>query len=71
MAERVKTLTARQKEFLRLVCEGNFQKEIADKMGITANTVESYKKELTRRFGLGSRRELRYFLAPYRSLLDY
>lgn len=71
VAKLIEKLTVRQKQFLRLLCEGLFQKEIADKMGITNNTVEWYKKELTLWFGLGSRRDLRYFLAPYRSLLDH
>jgi DNA-binding NarL/FixJ family response regulator len=67
----IEKLTVRQKDFLGLVCSGLFQKEIADKMGISEETVVSYKKDFTRRFGLSSRRDLRSFLALYRSCLDF
>lgn len=69
IAGQIQRLTLRQKEFLRLVCTGLFQKEIAGAMGITKETVVSYKKDLTRKLQLDSRRDLRYFLAPYSHLL--
>lgn len=69
IAERMKTLTKREKEVLCLVCRGYMQKEIAAALGIVESTVVSFKKSSSLKLGLGSRRDLPFFLMPYQSLL--
>lgn len=65
----IEKLPIRERECLRLVSQGLMQKEIAARMGIKESTVASNKITLAQKFGLSSRRELAFFIAPYRSLL--
>ncbi len=48
-------LNNREKEIVRLLLAGNGNKEIADSLGLTLNTVKSYMKILTRKLGVSGR----------------
>jgi DNA-binding NarL/FixJ family response regulator len=48
------TLTARQREVVQLITEGNTAKEIAHVMGISVKTVEFHKTQIMQRLGIGS-----------------
>ena len=62
-------LTARQREVLRLVAEGNSAKVVAGRLGISQKTVEFHKSSIMRQLGLRSTAELtRYAIS--RGLLD-
>lgn len=52
------TLTAREREVLRLVVDGASNDEIGGRLGISARTAESHLRRLFERFGLASRTEL-------------
>jgi DNA-binding NarL/FixJ family response regulator len=45
-ADSLERLTPRQREVLQLVAEGNSTKEIAQRLGITVKTVETYRAQL-------------------------
>lgn len=51
-------LTPRQRQVLRLVCEGRSMKEIAAILKISARTVETYKYEMMRNLGIKTTAEL-------------
>ncbi len=46
------SLTERQREILQLVAEGNSNKEIADRLGVTVKTVEAHRAQVTERLGI-------------------
>jgi DNA-binding CsgD family transcriptional regulator len=48
-------LNNREKEIVRLLLAGNSNKEIADSLGLTLNTVKGYMKLLTRKLGVSGR----------------
>jgi DNA-binding CsgD family transcriptional regulator len=48
----------REKEIIRLLLAGNGNKEIADALRLTLNTVKSYIKLLTRKLGVSGRAEI-------------
>jgi DNA-binding NarL/FixJ family response regulator len=50
-AERIQ-LTARQKEILQCIAEGNATKEIAHRLGISPKTVEAHRMQLMERLGI-------------------
>jgi len=52
--ERQKTLTDRELDVLRLLGGGLLTKEIADRLGISARTVETHRASVTRKTGLRS-----------------
>lgn len=52
------TLTAREREVLRLVVDGASNDEIGARLGISARTAESHLRRLFERFELASRTEL-------------
>jgi DNA-binding NarL/FixJ family response regulator len=61
--DRPATLTARQREVLKLLVEGRTMKEIGQQLNITARTTESHKYEIMRNLGLKTTAELiRYAL---------
>ncbi|MFO0575462.1 MAG: response regulator transcription factor [Polyangia bacterium] len=62
-------LTARQREVLRLVAEGNSAKAVAARLGISQKTVEFHKSSIMRQLGLRSTAELTRY-AVSRGLLD-
>lgn len=47
-------LTSREIDVLRLVVEGNINKEIADKLNIALTTVVSHRKNITEKLGIRS-----------------
>lgn len=47
-------LSVREKEVLRLIAEGLTAKEIADKLGISANTVVTHRKNMSAKLGIRS-----------------
>lgn len=52
------TLTSREREVMRLVCEGMFTKEIADALSISIKTVEHHRASIMRKLGLQNTVEL-------------
>ena len=52
------TLSAREREVLRLVVDGASNDEIGARLGISARTAESHLRRLFERFELASRTEL-------------
>ena len=56
-------LTDRECEVLRLIAEGLSYKEMAERLGISVKTVETYRERIKEKLNLGSRAELvRYAL---------
>jgi DNA-binding NarL/FixJ family response regulator len=54
----VKALTAREREVLQLVAEGNSSKEIAAKLEVAVPTVETHRRQIMDKLGLHSIAEL-------------
>ena len=52
------TLSPRQREVLRLLADGKSSKEIAGELGLATRTVESHRREISRRLDLHSVAEL-------------
>jgi FixJ family two-component response regulator len=57
-AERLQTLTSREREVLDLVLEGQSSKAIAQKLGISHRTVERHRSRLLEKLGVASVTEL-------------
>jgi len=55
---RIKSITPREKEVLRLVCEGLSNKEIALRLSLSEQTVKSHLSSLFKKFGVKSRAHL-------------
>ena len=53
--QRVNSLTNRQKEVLELVCEGSSNKEIANLLGLSDNTVKIHVTAILRSLGVSNR----------------
>jgi DNA-binding NarL/FixJ family response regulator len=51
-------LTAREREVVQLLAEGRSNKEVADRLGISARTAEGHRAEIMKRLKLGSLAEL-------------
>lgn len=51
-------LTAREREVVQLLAEGKSNKEVADRLGISARTAEGHRAEIMRRLKMGSLAEL-------------
>jgi two-component system response regulator NreC len=57
-------LSAREREVLEMVAKGHTNREIADRMGLSIKTVETYRARLLEKLGLETRAELvRYAMA--------
>ncbi|MDR1555776.1 MAG: LuxR C-terminal-related transcriptional regulator [Tannerellaceae bacterium] len=52
VVERNKELSLREKEVLRLIAQGSTNKDIADKLNISLNTVLTHRKNITARLGI-------------------
>ncbi|MDR1644912.1 MAG: LuxR C-terminal-related transcriptional regulator [Tannerellaceae bacterium] len=52
VAERNKELSMREKDVLKLIAQGNTNKDIADKLNISLNTVLTHRKNITARLGI-------------------
>ncbi len=48
----IEALTARQREILQLVAEGNTSKEIAERLGLSLKTVEAHRAQIMERLGV-------------------
>ena len=59
----IETLSARELEILRLLAKGHRYKEIADQLGISAKSVETYRARLVRKTGHKSKVALTKFAA--------
>jgi len=57
-AERLQTLTSREREVLDLAMEGQSSKAIAQKLGISHRTVERHRSRLLEKLGVASVTEL-------------
>jgi DNA-binding NarL/FixJ family response regulator len=51
-------LSEREEDVLRLIAWGNSNKEVADRLGISTKTVETYKSRISGKLGLRSRTEM-------------
>lgn len=51
-------LTTREREVVQLLSEGKSNKEVADRLGISARTAEGHRSEIMRKLKLGSLAEL-------------
>jgi DNA-binding NarL/FixJ family response regulator len=51
--EQVEALTATERNILRLVSEGKSNAEVAEMIGLSARTVETYRLRLMRKLGIG------------------
>jgi RNA polymerase sigma factor (sigma-70 family) len=58
LAERIATLTAREREVLELALKGLSSKVIAKELAISHRTVEQYRSRLLEKLGVGSMTEL-------------
>jgi DNA-binding NarL/FixJ family response regulator len=47
-------LTSREREVVQLLAEGKSNKEVADRLGISARTAEGHRGEIMRKLKLGS-----------------
>jgi DNA-binding CsgD family transcriptional regulator len=52
VAERSKELSLREKDVLKLIAQGSTNKDIADKLNISLNTVLTHRKNITARLGI-------------------
>ena len=61
--QRLATLTPREREVMDLMLEGNYNKVIADRLGIVMRTVEVYRAKVFEKMGVKSAVELAALLA--------
>ncbi len=54
----MKSLTNREREVFQMVAEGHSSTEIAERLTISARTVETHRSNLMRKLGLGNQTEL-------------
>lgn len=54
----ISTLSAREREVLTLVAQGHTNQAVADRLGLSVKTVESYRARLMQKLGLTNRAEL-------------
>ncbi len=54
-------LTAREREVAQLVAEGGTSKSIADRLNLSETTVETHRRQIMKKLGLGSVAELTQF----------
>jgi DNA-binding CsgD family transcriptional regulator len=52
LAEQRKELSLREKDVLKLIAQGSTNKDIADKLNISLNTVLTHRKNITARLGI-------------------
>ena len=64
------TLSPRQKQVMRLVCEGLSNKEIARELGISNRTVETYRANLMVKLRVTSAAELTRYYLEHRGEID-
>lgn len=64
-AEKKIHLTKKEKEILNLICDGYRNKEIAQKLDISENTVKSHCNRIFKKFGVSDRLQLALFMHRY------
>lgn len=64
------TLSPRQKQVMRLVCQGMSNKEIARELGISNRTVETYRANLMIKLRVANSAELMRYYLEYRGEID-
>ncbi len=64
-----KDLSRREREVLRLLAQGHSNQQIADQIGVSVKTVETYRTRLRQKLGLKGRAEL-YRFAVESGILD-
>jgi DNA-binding NarL/FixJ family response regulator len=64
-----KKLSRREREVLRLLAQGHSNQQIADAIGLSVKTVETYRTRLSTKLGLKGRAEL-YRFAAESGILD-
>lgn len=64
-----KDLSARERDVLLLLAQGNSNQQVADRIGVSVKTVETYRARLREKLGLSRRAEL-YRFAAESGLLD-
>lgn len=64
-----KKLSRREREVLRLLAQGHSNQQVADTMGLSVKTVETYRTRLSEKLGLKGRAEL-YRFASESGILD-
>ena len=63
MAERLATLTAREKQVLTLAMAGRSNKEIGEALGISTRTVEVHRSHVMLKLGVSSLLEMNQWLS--------
>jgi DNA-binding NarL/FixJ family response regulator len=63
-------LSARQQEVLVLIARGYTYKEIAQRLGVSARSVETYRERISEKLGLSSRADLVSYATSVRLLRD-
>ena len=58
MASRKRTLTAREREVLKLLAEGRTVRSVAAILGLSVKTVDAHKFNLMRKLGIHNKAEL-------------
>jgi len=66
IAKTLSELSDRQQQLVTLVCAGNSNKDIAEKLGITEGTVKAHLHSIFDQLGVRSRIELMIALANHR-----
>jgi RNA polymerase sigma factor (sigma-70 family) len=54
VANRIKSLTEREQEIVKMVVEGSLTKQIAKQLGISSKTVEVHRSRITKKLGVRS-----------------
>jgi FixJ family two-component response regulator len=67
VAQRIRSLTCRQREILDLVVEGCLTKQIAKSLGINTKTVEVHRSNMTKSMGVASVAQLVKLVTNYKN----
>jgi DNA-binding NarL/FixJ family response regulator len=65
LLERWEALSGREQQVAALICQGYTNRQIAARLGVSPDTVKIYVSNVLRKFGLGSRTELRQALSGW------
>lgn len=65
-SRRVRALTGREHEILRLIASAKSNREIADILSIKRGTVRSHRTAIARKLGISSVAELTYYAIEHR-----
>ena len=65
LLERWEALSGREQQVAALICQGYTNRQIAARLGVSPDTVKIYVSNVLRKFGLGTRAELRQALSAW------